>query len=169
MRHKHHIIPKHRGGSNEPSNLVEISLTQHAMFHYCEWKLYGKRADYVAWKRLVGNLNDEELVHQKLIMGGENGGRKTKELGLGIFAMSKEKRSEVSRGAGKIGGKIGGLSRSEKKLNAARKNMLKADEVFMTSATNFVMPIVKVDKHKISNGKPGQITLSLRDEFINQI
>ena len=70
MRHKHHIIPKHRGGSNEPSNLVEVSLTQHAMFHYCEWKLYGKRSDYVAWKRLVGNLNDEELVHQKLIMGG---------------------------------------------------------------------------------------------------
>jgi hypothetical protein len=128
MRHKHHIIPKHRGGSNEPSNLVEISLTQHAMFHYCEWKLYGKRADYVAWKRLVGNLNDEELVHQKLIMGGENGGRKVKELGLGIFAMSKEQRSEVSKRGGKIGGKIGGLSRSEKKLNAAMKNIKKAIE-----------------------------------------
>jgi D-alanine transaminase len=46
---------------------------------------------------------------------------------------------------------------------------LSADEVFMTSATNFVMPIIKVDKHKISDGKPGQITLRLRDEFINQI
>lgn len=135
MRHKHHIIPKHRGGSNEPSNLVEISLTQHAMFHYCEWKLYGKRADYVAWKRLVGNLNDEELVHQKLIMGGENGGRKVRELGLGIFAMSKERRSEVSKKGGKIGGKIGGLSKSEKKLNASRKNILKAVEVFMENDT----------------------------------
>lgn len=126
MRHKHHIIPKHRGGTNDPSNLVEISLTQHAMFHYCEWRLYKKRADYVAWKRLVGNLKDEELVHQKLIMGGENGGRKVKELGLGIFAMSKEQKSESSKKGGKIGGKIGGLSRSKKKLNAARKNMSKA-------------------------------------------
>lgn len=105
------------------------------MFHYCEWKLHGKRADYVAWKRLVGNLNDEELVHQKLIMGGENGGRKTKELGLGIFAMSKEQRSEVSKRGGKIGGKIGGLSKSEKKINASRKNMLKAFEVFMENNT----------------------------------
>jgi hypothetical protein len=128
MRHKHHIIPKHRGGTNDASNLIEISLTQHAMFHYCEWQLHKKRADYVAWKRLVGNLKDEELVHQKLIMGGENGGRKSKELGLGIFAMSKERKSEVSKRGGKIGGKIGGLSRSEKKLNAARKNMLKAVE-----------------------------------------
>lgn len=126
MRHKHHIIPKHRGGTNDPSNLVEVSLTQHAMFHYCEWQLHKKRADYVAWKRLVGNLKDEELVHQKLIMGGENGGRKVKELGLGIFAMSKEQRSKVSKKAGKIGGAKGGVSRSEKKINACKKNILKA-------------------------------------------
>ena len=128
MRHKHHIIPKHRGGTNDPSNLVEISLTQHAMFHYCEWKLYGKRADYVAWKRLVGNLSNEELVHQKLIMGGENGGRKTKELGLGIFAISKEERSKISKRGGKIGGKKGGI-------NACRENIKKAVEVFMENDT----------------------------------
>ncbi len=55
----------------------------------------------------------------------------------------------------------------EKKFSI--KALLSADEVFMTSATNFVMPIIKVDKHKISDGKPGQITLHLREEFINQI
>lgn len=135
MRHKHHIIPKHRGGTNDPSNLVEISLTQHAMFHFCEWQLHRKRADYVAWKRLVGNLNDEELVHQKLIMGGENGGRKTKELGLGIFALSKEERSKISKRSGKIGGRKGGISRSEKKINACRENIKKAVKVFMENDT----------------------------------
>ena len=135
MRHKHHIIPKHRGGTNDPSNLVEISLTQHAMFHYCEWKLHGKRADYVAWKRLVGNLKDEELVHQKLIMGGEISGKKCKELGIGIFAISKEERSKISKRGGKIGGKKGGVSRSEKKINACRENIKKAVEVFMENDT----------------------------------
>ena len=59
------------------------------------------------------------------------------------------------------------LKFEEKKFSI--KSLLSADEVFMTSATNFVMPIIKVDKHKISDGKPGQITLHLRDEFINQI
>jgi len=135
MRHKHHIIPKHRGGSNDPSNLVEVSLTQHAMFHYCEWKLHGKRADYIAWKRLVGNLSDEELVHQKLIIAGEKGGRKVKELGLGIFSLSKEQRSENSKKSGKIGGRKGGKSRSEKKLNASRKNILKATQISMQTDT----------------------------------
>ena len=59
------------------------------------------------------------------------------------------------------------LKFEEKKFSI--KALLSADEVFMTSATNFVMPIIKIDKHKISDGKPGQITLHLRDEFINQI
>ena len=59
------------------------------------------------------------------------------------------------------------LKFEEKKFSI--KALLSADEVFMTSATNFVMPIIKVDKYKISNGKPGHITLHLRDEFINQI
>ena len=59
------------------------------------------------------------------------------------------------------------LKFEEKKFSI--KALLSADEVFMTSATNFVMPIIKVDKHKILNGKPGHITLHLRDEFINQI
>lgn len=49
------------------------------------------------------------------------------------------------------------------------KSLLDADEVFMTSATNFVMPIVKVDKNKISTGKPGSISLNLREKFINSI
>jgi hypothetical protein len=135
MRHKHHIIPKHRRGSNDPSNIVEVSLTQHAMFHYCEWKLHNKRADYIAWKRLVGNLSDEELVHQKLIMAGEIGGRKVKELCLGIFSLTKEQRREHSKKAGKIGGAKGGSSKSEKKINASRKNLLKASQVFIENDT----------------------------------
>ncbi len=49
------------------------------------------------------------------------------------------------------------------------KSLISADEVFMTSATNFIMPIVKVDKYLISDGKPGIFTKSLREEFIRAI
>ena len=55
----------------------------------------------------------------------------------------------------------------EKKFSI--KSLLNADEAFMTSATNFVMPIVKVDKFTISNGKPGLNTLKFRNLFINAI
>ena len=49
------------------------------------------------------------------------------------------------------------------------KELLNADEVFITSATNFVMPITKIDEHTIGNGKPGSISLSLRKSFIKAI
>ncbi|MDC0861735.1 aminotransferase class IV [Alphaproteobacteria bacterium] len=50
-----------------------------------------------------------------------------------------------------------------------RKQLFDANEVFMTNSTNFIMPIIKVDKIKISNGKPGKISLLLRDQYIKAI
>ena len=55
----------------------------------------------------------------------------------------------------------------EKKFSIT--SLLNADEAFMTSATNFIMPIVKVDKYTISNGKPGLNTLKFRNLFIKAI
>ncbi len=54
MLHKHHIVPKHRGGSDEPSNIVEVSVNQHIMFHFCEYQLHGNIRDKVAYKGLSG-------------------------------------------------------------------------------------------------------------------
>ena len=56
MKHKHHIVPKHAGGTDDPSNLVEVSVTQHAMFHYCEWRLHGRWEDKCAWQVLANNV-----------------------------------------------------------------------------------------------------------------
>ena len=44
-----------------------------------------------------------------------------------------------------------------------------SDEVFMTNASNFVMPIVKIDGKKIAQGKSGPISLLLRNEYIKAI
>src|SRR5262249_41300384 len=40
-----------------------------------------------------------------------------------------------------------------------------AREAFITSATNFVMPVVKIDGKPIGNGAPGLLALKLRAEF----
>ena len=42
----------------------------------------------------------------------------------------------------------------EKKFNV--NDIKKADEAFITSATQFVMPVVSVDSFKIGNGKVGK-------------
>ncbi len=47
--------------------------------------------------------------------------------------------------------------------------LFKANEVFMTNATNFIMPIIKVDKIKIGKGLPGVISLLLRKQYLQAI
>jgi hypothetical protein len=49
--------------------------------------------------------------------------------------LSEEERSENSKRSGKIGGRKGGISKSEKKINACRENIKKAVKVFMEKDT----------------------------------
>jgi D-alanine transaminase len=41
-----------------------------------------------------------------------------------------------------------------------------AAEAFITSATNFVMPVVRIDGHPVGSGRPGPVTLRLRARYI---
>ncbi|WAA10077.1 D-amino-acid transaminase [Fervidibacillus albus] len=47
--------------------------------------------------------------------------------------------------------------------------LLEADEIFITSTTLEVMPVVEVDGQKISGGKPGPITRKLQSLFEQEI
>ena len=67
--HKHHIIPRYMGGSNKASNLVEVTVTQHAMFHFCNYQLWGNEEDRLAWLGLSGILPKEEYVYQLILLG----------------------------------------------------------------------------------------------------
>lgn len=44
-----------------------------------------------------------------------------------------------------------------------------AKEAFITSTTSFVMPIVSVDGHKLGEGKPGPLALTLIDAYRDQM
>ena len=47
--------------------------------------------------------------------------------------------------------------------NFKKKELLDADEVFITSTTKGVLPIVKIDSTVIGDGRIGQITKSILD------
>ena len=49
MKHKHHIIPKHAGGTDETDNLVELSVEEHAEAHRVLYEQYGRWQDKLAW------------------------------------------------------------------------------------------------------------------------
>ena len=66
MKHKHHIIPKHMGGSNDPSNLIELTVEEHAEAHKKLYDEYGNWQDYLAWQGLSGRMGKEELIREKI-------------------------------------------------------------------------------------------------------
>jgi len=47
------------------------------------------------------------------------------------------------------------------------KELLKADEVFITSTTREILPVVQINKVKIKNGQVGEKTRILSSDFQN--
>ena len=45
---------------------------------------------------------------------------------------------------------------------------MEADEAFVTSATSFVMPVVRIDGKLVGNGNPGSVTARLRQLYIEE-
>ena len=68
--HKHHIIPKHAGGTDDPENLIELTVEEHAAAHKKLYEIYGKREDLLAWKALAKQIGKEEIWLVKSSLGG---------------------------------------------------------------------------------------------------
>lgn len=62
MTHKHHIIPKHMGGTDDSSNLVELTVAEHAEAHRVLFEKYGLEQDRIAWLALSGQITNEEAI-----------------------------------------------------------------------------------------------------------
>lgn len=77
MKHKHHIIPKYLGGTDDPSNLIELTIEQHADAHRLLYEQYGNWQDYVAWQGLTNLDKNFDAVKQSMIEGGRKGAAKS--------------------------------------------------------------------------------------------
>jgi hypothetical protein len=116
MKHTHHIIPRHAGGSDDPSNLIELTITEHAEAHKKLYEEYSKEEDRLAWLGLAGMIDKEEIIRQQCSLASKKGntGRKRPDL------------SEYNRGEGRNyngGGWNKGVPRTEeeKKLMSERR------------------------------------------------
>ena len=85
MRHKHHIIPRHMGGTDDPINLVELTILEHSDAHFILWLLHGKYEDFCASILLLTDNFKEDSVRLR----GRLGGRALK--GIKKSAAFKEK------------------------------------------------------------------------------
>lgn len=71
--HKHHIIPRYMGGTDVSENLVEITVTQHAMYHFCNYQLWGNEEDKIAWRMLGKQITLDEAKLEAVKLGSKKG------------------------------------------------------------------------------------------------
>ena len=105
--HRHHIVPRHMGGSDSAENIVYLSVEDHAEAHRVLWEKYDKEEDYIAWKALSGQLtkadatkraiinsNKTRVVSEKtrLLIGEKSKGRQSK-----LHYITSEKTKEKIR------------------------------------------------------------------------
>lgn len=80
LTHKHHIVPEYMGGSDDPSNIIELTIEEHAEAHRKLYEQHGNWQDFIAWKALSGTIGKDEIIKIILSNAGKKGGKATKGL-----------------------------------------------------------------------------------------
>jgi len=78
--HWHHIIPRHAGGTDNPDNLVQLTIEEHAEAHRTLYEQYGCWQDRVAWQMLSGRILPEEARIEAAKQGYQDWKKENPEL-----------------------------------------------------------------------------------------
>jgi len=127
--HKHHLVPLHAGGADDPSNIVRVNPVMHAMLHKIRWEETGDKYDKLAWQGLTKMIGHDEAIievlrevgrrhfengtalyertSEKHSIDSRKGGQTVYENNAGIYGMTAEARFDANSRGGKIGGKRG--------------------------------------------------------------
>lgn len=83
---KHHITPKHEGGTDDAYNLIRLSLKDHRTAHKIRYEMYGNKYDLSAYNFMMGQTKEAK----RLICSANGSKSKGKKL-------TKEHREKLSR------------------------------------------------------------------------
>lgn len=108
--HTHHIIPRHAGGSDDPSNLIELTTEQHALAHKKLFFIYGRPQDEWAYLGLSGAIGKDEIIRRMITRKGKDNGMYDKK----HTDEAKRIISEKAKGHKRCIGRV--LSKETKKL-----------------------------------------------------
>jgi len=124
------------GGSDDPSNLIELTVEEHAEAHRLLYEQHGHWEDYCAWQALSGRIGQEEILRMK--QGMANKGRKRTPEQLERIREAARKRVErqrldgtIERAAIKQSAALQGRKKSKEHLenwSASRKGHVVSDE-----------------------------------------
>ena len=95
MKHIHHIIPRYLGGTDEPDNLIELTVEEHAEAHRKLYEQHGNWQDKVAWQGLAGLVGHDDIMRE---MWNARKGKKNPYYGKNHTPEIREKISKACKG-----------------------------------------------------------------------
>lgn len=91
--HKHHIIPKHVGGTDEPNNLVLLHPIDHAIFHLLRFRQTNHPGDAWAFNRLMAQTGEDGFG----VTGYKRSEETRKKMSESVRQMHKENPERAKR------------------------------------------------------------------------
>jgi hypothetical protein len=98
------------GGTDDPSNLIYLTVEEHAQAHKKLWEEHGRWQDELAWKALSGQIGKEEITRHKQRMAH-----------LGKTLSEEHKKKIGLSGKGRIPWNKGKSYTEERKCAISRK------------------------------------------------
>jgi len=123
--HQHHIIPRHAGGTDDPNNLVYLTIEEHANAHRALYEQYSRQEDYLAWKGLAGLIGKDEMYHSKCSFNSSRPGKLNTFYGMKHSEETKRIISEKRKGHSDNKG-IPKSEEHKKKISERRKSEAKS-------------------------------------------
>ena len=68
--HRHHVVPKHAGGTDDPSNLLKCNIAMHSFLHKLRYKETGDKFDLYAYQ-LLSKSDTAENLRKKAATEGQ--------------------------------------------------------------------------------------------------
>ena len=120
---RHHIIPKHAGGTDEESNFTYLTHREHIAAHWLLWKIHGRDGDKSAWMLMKRMPYWPAFVDRKHTAESK---KKMSEAAMGRKATDETKRKMSESRKGR---KLGPCSEeSKRKISEAKKGRKLSEE-----------------------------------------
>jgi hypothetical protein len=150
--HQHHIVPRHAGGTDQASNMVSLTIEEHAEAHRILYEKYGRWQDEIAWKGLAGMISKQEIIEIMLLKSASKGGRTIANRG-GAFLGKKHSEETKKKIADS---KLGNTNFRGKKHSAdALQKMSSADRTGIKNSQYGTRWITNgIENKKISKNDP---------------
>ena len=157
---KHHILPKHAGGGDEPSNLISISPEDHVAVHMCRYQAFGEKGDELAYLMRLTDSNERAQLRAKAAVLAN------RQRGNGFF------NSDWQRIQGLKGGKVSGsMNTPEQQRARSRIGKMFGRTTGLGNQSSSLKEVLRHELHWVYNNGDKFITSPAKSaqEIITQL